>query len=182
MNRKNEQINGREVICIFGSVDGIFILAVILFIAGFILIGIEMVIPGFSLPGISGIICLVIGIFLVADSFVEGAVIALIILALLGLMLAVILGLLSKSKAKLPFVLMDEQRKEKGYISSNDLKYLLGKQGIAVTDLRPTGTGNFDGIEFDVISEGKYIPKDTKLIIFRVQGSKLVVKAVNQTK
>ncbi|MDD3172764.1 MAG: NfeD family protein [Herbinix sp.] len=159
--------------------DGIFLLAIILFVAGFILIGIEMVIPGFSIPGISGIICLVVGIFLVADSFVEGAIIALIILALLGVMLAVILGLLSKSKFKLPFILRDEQKKDKGYISSNDLEYLLGRKGIAITDLRPTGTGNFDGIDFDVISEGKYIPKDTKLVIYKVQGSKLIVKAIN---
>lgn len=163
----------------FGTVDIVFLLAIILFIAGFILIGIEMVIPGFSIPGISGIICLVIAIFLVSDSFVEGAVIALIVLALLGVMLAVILGLLSKSKLRLPFILREEQKKDKGFISSNDLEYLLGRQGIAITDLRPTGTGNFDGIEFDVISEGKYISKDTKLVIYKVQGSKLIVKAVN---
>jgi len=162
-----------------GGFDTLTILAVILFIAGFILIGIEMIIPGFSVPGISGIICLAVGIFLVADSFVEGAIIALIVLALLGAMLAIILGLLSKAKLKSPIILKDEQKKDKGYISSNDLEYLLGKQGVAITDLRPTGTGDFDGIEFDVISEGKYIPKDTKLVIYKVQGSKLIVKAIN---
>ena len=70
----------------------------------------------------------------------------------------------------------EEQNKDKGYISSSDLNYLLGKQGIAASDLRPTGTGDFDGIELDVISEGKYILKGTKLIIDKVQGSKLIVK------
>jgi membrane-bound ClpP family serine protease len=75
-------------------------------------------------------------------------------------------------------ILKDEQNKEKGFISNNDLNYLLGKQGIAITDLRPSGMADFDGIEFDVISEGKYISKDTKLVIYKVQGSKLIVKAV----
>jgi membrane-bound ClpP family serine protease len=154
------------------------IIAIILFIAGFILVGIEMVIPGFSVPGVTGIICLVVAIFLVSDSFVEGAIIALIILALLGIMFAIILGLLSKAKLKSPLILKDEQNKEKGFISNNDLNYLLGKHGVAVTDLRPTGTADFDGIEFDVISEGKYLSKDTKLVIFKVMGSKLVVKQV----
>lgn len=163
----------------FGEMGVTLIIAIILFIAGFILIGIEMAIPGFSIPGVSGIVCLVVAIFLVSDTFVEGAIIALIIMALLGIMFAIILGLLSKAKLKSPIILKDEQNKEKGFISSNDLKYLLGKHGVAITDLRPSGTADFDGIEFDVISEGKYISKDTKLVIYKVQGSKLIVKAIN---
>ncbi len=163
----------------FGEIGATLIIAIILFIAGFILIGIEMAIPGFSIPGVSGIICLVVAIFLVSDSFVEGAIIALVIMALLGIMFAIILGILSKAKLKSPIILKDEQNREKGFISSNDLKYLLGKHGVAVTDLRPSGTADFDGIEFDVISEGKYISKDTKLVIYKVQGSKLIVKALN---
>lgn len=162
----------------FGEMGAVLVIAIMLFIAGFILIGIEMVVPGFSVPGISGIICLVIAIFLVSDSFVEGAVIALVILALLGIMFAIILGVLSKAKLKSPIILKDEQNKEKGYISNSDLNYLLGKEGVAITDLRPSGTADFNGIEFDVISEGKYILKDTKLVIYKVQGSKLIVKAL----
>ncbi len=160
----------------FGEMGTVLVIAIILFIAGFILVGVEMVIPGFGVPGISGILCLVVAIFLISDSFIEGAVIALIVLGLLGIMFAIILGLLSKAKLKSPIILKDEQNKENGFISNSDLNYLLGKQGVAVTDLRPSGTADFDGIEFDVISEGKYIPKDTKLIIYKVQGSKLIVK------
>lgn len=163
----------------FGGIDGLFIFAVVLFIAGFVLIGIEMITPGLHAPGFIGTVCLFIGIFLVSDTVEEGAIITIIVLALLGIMLAVILGLLSKGKLKSPIILKEEQNKDKGYISSSDLNYLLGKAGVATTDLRPTGTGNFDGIEFDVISEGKYITKDTRLVIYKVQGSKLIVKAMS---
>jgi membrane-bound ClpP family serine protease len=159
-----------------GGIDWLFILAIGLFIAGFILVGIEMITPGLHAPGIIGITSLIVAIFLVADTIEEGAIITIIVLALLGIMLAVILGMLSKGKLKSPIILKEEQNKDKGYISSNDLNYLLEKRGIAITDLRPTGVGNFDGIDFDVISEGKYIPKGNKLVIFKVQGSKLVVK------
>ncbi|BCN29129.1 NfeD family protein [Anaeromicropila herbilytica] len=161
-----------------GAIDGVFLIALVLFITGFVLVGIEMIVPGISAPGIIGSICLLVGVFLVSHSILEGAIITIIILALLGIMLAIILALLSKGKLKSPIILKDEQNKDKGYISSSDLNYLLGKQGLAVTDLRPTGTGVFDGIEFDVISEGKYIPKDTKLAIYKVVGSKLIVKAI----
>ena len=156
--------------------DTLMILGIILFIAGFILIAIEMVIPGFGAPGISGIACLIAGVFLTADSVAEGAFITVIVLALLGIMMAVIVWLLSKGKIHSPISLEEEQKKAEGYISSTDLDYLLGKKGIAETDLRPTGVGNFEGVNFDVISEGKYISKGTNLEIIKVNGSKLIVK------
>ena len=163
----------------YGAIDGLIILAIGLFITGFILVGIEMITPGLHAPGIVGTVCLLAAVFMVSDTFVEGAIITIIVLLLLAIMLAVILGLLSNGKLKSPIILEEEQNKDKGYISSGDLKYLLGKQGVALTNLRPTGIGNFEGITFDVISEGNYISKDTKLIIFKVQGSKLIVKALD---
>ncbi len=161
-------------------IDGMSVLGVIFIIAGFVLIGVEMILPGFSLPGISGIICLVASIFINASTVQEGVILTLIIIALLGLMLGIILWLLSKGKIAKPIILTEEQNKEKGYISSNDLKYLLNKRGIAYTDLRPSGVGDFDGINFDVISNGSYISKGTPIIIYEVSGSKLMVKEAKQ--
>ena len=152
------------------------IVAIVLLVAGFVLLGIEMVVPGFSLPGISGIICLVIGVLLAADSVEEGIIITLIVLALLGIMFAVLLWLLSKGKLRSPIILKEEQKAEQGYISSKDLEYLLGKEGTAATDLRPSGMGDFDGVVLDVLSEGTYIDKGTALVINKVKGSRLIVK------
>lgn len=159
-----------------GYIDGITIIGIILMIVGFILVGIEMVLPGFSFPGLGGIACLVISIFLTSKTVEQGIVLTIIIIALLGVMLAIILWLLSKGKISRSIVLTEEQNKEKGYISSNDLNYLLGKQGIAHTDLRPSGIGDFDSVTFDVISECNYIAKGTPIIIKEVKGSKLIVK------
>ena len=158
------------------ALDLLSIIAVILFIAGFVLLAVEVAVPGFGVPGISGIICLVVGIFLAADSFQEGVMITLIILALLGIMCVVLLRLMSSGKIKSPIVLKEEQTRTEGYLSSNDLQYLLGRQGTAATDLRPSGIGEFDGVSFVVISEGTYITRGTPLIIAKVQGSKLIVK------
>lgn len=160
--------------------DGMIWLGIILLIAGFILVGIEMVLPGFSAPGISGIICLLAGVFLLADSVMEAAVITIGVLAVLGILMAVILNLLSRGKIKTPIVLEEEQKKTEGYISSNDLDYLLGRQGVAATDLRPSGSGQFDEVKFDVISEGNYIEKGTKITIIKAAGSKLVVRGEAQ--
>lgn len=156
--------------------EGLSILGIILMIAGFILVGIEMVLPGFSFPGITGIVCLVVSIFINAQTVEEGIIITIVIVAILGVMLAVILGLLSKGKLAKPIILSEELNTEKGYISSKDLNYLLGKEGIASTDLRPSGIGDFEGINFDVITSGNYIVKGTPIIIAEVKGSKLIVK------
>lgn len=160
-------------------IEGLVILGIVLFIVGFILLGIEMVVPGFGVPGISGIICLIIGVFLTADTIEEAIIIILIVLALLAIMFAVILRLLSKGKLKSPIILKDELTTESGFISSNDLNYLLGKRGIASTDLRPAGLGDFDGVEFNIMSESKYITKGTSIEISKVEGSKLIVKEVS---
>ncbi|HBA62827.1 MAG TPA: serine protease [Lachnospiraceae bacterium] len=152
------------------------IAGIILLAAGFVLAGIEMVVPGFSVPGISAIICFIAGIFLLADSVVEAALITIGILGLLGILMAVILFLLSKGKLKSPIVLDEEQNREEGYLSSGDLNYLLGKQGVAVTDLRPAGVADIEGISFDVLSKGNYILKGSRIEIVKVEGAKLVVQ------
>ncbi|MGN1148344.1 MAG: NfeD family protein [Lachnospiraceae bacterium] len=156
--------------------DVLSIIAIILFIAGFVFLAIEVAVPGFGLPGISGIICLVAGVFLAADSFQEGVIITLVVLALLGVMFVILLRLLASGKLKSPLVLKEEQTREEGYISSSDMNFLLGKEGVAVTDLRPSGSGDFDGVKLDVLSEGSYISKGTLLVISKVEGSKLIVK------
>ncbi|NLC18962.1 MAG: serine protease, partial [Clostridiales bacterium] len=69
-----------------------------------------------------------------------------------------------------------ELNTDKGYTSSHNLNYLKGKQGIAITDLRPSGTADFEGMNYDVISEGRYIVKGAKLKVVKVQGSKIIVK------
>jgi len=156
--------------------DAVNLAGILLLVAGFVLVAVEMVMPGFSAPGVSGIVCLVLGVFALADSVMEGAVITIGVLAVLGILAAIILGLLSRGKLKPPIILEEEQNRAGGYLSSSDLKYLLGRQGIAATDLRPSGVGTFDDIHFDVISVGNYISKGTSIKIIKVEGSKLVVK------
>ena len=156
--------------------DGLMVIGMLLLIAGFVLVGTEMVLPGFGTPGITGGICLVAGIFLTADSVETGLTITLIVAVILALMFTVILALFHMKKIKSPIVLQEELKAEKGYLSTSDLEYLVGKEGIAATDLRPAGKCDIEGIIFDVRSEGKYIAKGQKVRIIRIQGNTLIIK------
>lgn len=151
------------------------IIGIILLIAGFVLVGIELVVPGFGAPGISGIICLVAGVFLTADTVEAGIFITVVVIVLLGILMTIIMGFLSQKKFKSPIIL-DEDLKAGAPISSSDLDYLLQKEGIASTDLKPAGKGNFEGIELDIFSEGPYIKKGSPIVISRINQNRLMVK------
>lgn len=156
------------------------IIGIILLIAGFVLVGVEMALPGFGLPGVSGIICLIAGILMTAKTVSDGIVMAIIIIVILGIMLAAIITIMGSKKKKPPFVLGEDVKGEQGFLSSSDLDYLVGKEGVASTDLRPAGKGNFDGIDFDILSEGKYILKDQKIKISKVKDNKLLVTEITE--
>lgn len=156
----------------------ITVVTVLLLIIGFGLIFLEMHIPGFGVPGVLGTISLIMAVALTAQNFAQALIMALAILAVLGAMIGVVLTFFTKGKLFKPLILSDEQNKEHGYISSSDLDYLLGKKGVAITDLRPAGSVDIDGVKFDVISEGEYISLGSKVEIFKVNGVKLLVKKV----
>lgn len=160
--------------------DTVVWIGIILLIAGFVLIGVEMVAPGFGAPGIAGIACLVAGIFLTTDSLEEGIFVTVVVIVILGILVAVMLGLMHYRKFKSPIILDTEVRSEDAYLKSSDLDYLLQKEGTALTDLRPAGKGDFDGIELDILSEGPYIEKGGRIIISRIKGNRLIVKTADE--
>lgn len=153
--------------------DTIMIIGVILLIAGFVLVGIEMIVPGFGAPGILGIICLGAGIFLTADSVENGILITVIVIVILGILMTVIMGFLSHRKSP---IILDADVKAGAPINSSDLEYLLRKEGVAATDLKPAGKGDFDGIELDICSEGQYIKKGSRIVISKISQNRLMVK------
>lgn len=55
---------------------------------------------------------------------------------------------------------------------------LLGKQGVADTDLRPGGFARFDGKKTDVVAQQGYIEKGTRVEVIEVHGSRVVVQKV----
>ncbi len=158
------------------------IIGIIVLIVGFILMAVELVVPGFGLPGIAGIICLLAGVFLTAKTVEEGIFISIIIIVILGILMTVVLGLLSHRKLKSPIILDCEVTGGESFLNSADLNYLLNREGIALTDLRPVGKGEFDGIGLDVYSDGAYIEKGTAVVIHKIMGNRLVVKKIKNKK
>lgn len=152
------------------------IIGIIILIIGFVLAAVELMLPGFGLPGIAGGICLLAGVFLTARTVEEGILIAIVVIVILGILMTVILSLLAHQKVKSPIILDSEVKGPDAFLNSSDLDYLLNREGIALTDLRPVGKGEFDGIGLDVYSDGAYIEKGTSVVICRISENRLLVR------
>jgi membrane-bound ClpP family serine protease len=143
---------------------------------GFFLVIVEMFHPGFGVPGIFGGILLIAGVALTATSVIEVLIMLVFIISVLGVMLTIVLRSATKGRLSKRLILRETQKKEAGYIGTEDLKYFVGQKGVTITILRPAGTADFNGIKLDVVSEGEFISKDRKVEIIKVEGRRIVVR------
>ena len=73
-------------------------------------------------------------------------------------------------------ILSTQLKKDKGYIAATDRASLLGREGVAVTKLRPSGMIEVDHEKIDAVTSGEFIEKDSRIKIIRVEGRKIIVK------
>lgn len=164
-----------------------------IFVLGVALIAAEIfVIPGFGVPGILGILLVLFSLsfsFLYNNGldFTEVSwtrVLRALAIVTVSMATAILLvvwlarHLLTGKKAH-PFVDDTTQDSSLGYTAvSNDLKVLVGKIGIAVTDLRPSGYIEIDGKKLDGEALQGFIPKGQEVKIHSIRSINLMVEPI----
>lgn len=154
----------------------------VLLVIGLGLLIFEIFTPGFHIPGAVGIVLIILAVALTAHTLTQAVMLIALVVVILSV--AFILALRSASRGRLyrsPLVLKDQQKKAHGYLSVDDMHYLIGKTGMAGSLLRPAGVGEFDGVRLDVVTESEYIQKDTPIEIIAVHGRRIVVRAVKSS-
>lgn len=58
------------------------------------------------------------------------------------------------------------------------LAELVGKEGVALTPLRPAGTVEVDGRPVDVVTDGEYVERGSRVRVVVVRGSRVQVESV----
>jgi len=164
-------------------------LDIILFIIGLILLAAEIfVIPGFGVAGIGGILLILISLFLSltpSGPFFNFESISLAFVQLAGalaaafILILVLAKFLPKSRSFSKLILDESEKSEKGFVSYPSEKNLIGAEGIALTTLRPAGTAEINGKRVDVITDSEYVQQGSRIIVERVEGIKVVVKAIS---
>ncbi|NVK84435.1 MAG: nodulation protein NfeD [Cytophagia bacterium] len=160
------------------------------FFIGLILIALEIfVIPGFGVAGIAGIVCVVgslIFMMLGNDIFdfeyvpageITKAATAVGAGVFGSMLLLIILGYrFTESKMFQRVALVATQKKDEGYIATFYKEDMVGKEGMAVTILRPSGRVEIDDEIYDAYTRGEYVERGTKVVVVSQQGASLQVR------
>ena len=153
--------------------------------SGFALLVLEIfVIPGFGLAGVLGIGALLAGLSL--SLIGGGATWEFAALAMGRVLISVLLALaasllLLRFLPRLPFgrqlILETGLAAGEGYASApeSDNRWL-GKNGSALSPLRPAGIAVIDGERVDVVSDGEFIDAGMPIVVTRVDGNRIVVR------
>jgi membrane-bound ClpP family serine protease len=149
-----------------------------LIIVGIILIALEIfIIPGFGITGIAGLLMMIGGVFMVADTFAEGVLYLIITFLATGLLvyIGIKTGRLKKLWGKI--TLGEKQNIQEGYLAPKpEYAHYLGKTGTALTLLRPAGSALIDDERVDVVTDGSFIAKDSRIKVISVEGTRIIVR------
>ena len=159
---------------------------ILVFGAGLVLLGVEvLVIPGFGIFGILGGIAVFAGLYLsllgslptTPDFTRAGLVLTTSVLLILVTAWALLRSLPGSSRlARSGILLFQRTDRDVGYESAPERLDLVGHEGTAITDLRPSGTALFGDERIDVVSESEWIPQGTPIRVVSAEGYRHVVR------
>lgn len=152
--------------------------SVILLAAGLVLIMIEIFVPGFGIFGILGLAAMIGSIALASEDVVTGLInmgIALVVTVIVALILA---RFMNKKGVWNQFVLREGVPVTEMETMIQKKSELIGKKGVTVTPLRPSGTVKIDGKHYDVVSIGSFVDKGSPVQVENVDGPRIVVSEI----
>lgn len=157
---------------------------VILLGLGLVALGVEVfLLPGFGVAGVLGV-CFLLGAVVLAmlGSAPSGGDIS-TALAVLGASLVITMSVFFAWLRHLPsshrfagLLLKQQTHRSEGYISAPQRDELIGRDGVALTDLRPAGVAEVDGERMDVVSEGDFVMAGAAVTVVRAEGYRHVVR------
>jgi membrane-bound serine protease (ClpP class) len=149
---------------------------VILFVLGVVLLLIEAVIPNFGIFGLSGMAAIVTSIVLSVGDTGLGLRMVVIALFLTAIIIMASLRFLKRTGLWSQIVLQFSETIDQGYVGPANLSHLVGKDGITITSLRPSGTAEIEGKRIDVVSEGGFVAQGATVTVTFVEGTRVVVR------
>ena len=151
-------------------------LCIALLIVGIIFLLLEMWLPGFEFFAIIGLVALAVSAVL-AVLYVPGG------WFIVAGQLVVVAGFI----AHMYRFMKRKQLQGKLILSENldappttDLDYLVGREGKAVSTLKPYGEADFNGVRMEVSSYGPMIAKGTKICVLKIESNKIVVRPAEE--
>ncbi|MEX0856452.1 MAG: NfeD family protein [Gemmatimonadota bacterium] len=165
---------------------------VLIFSAGVVLLLVEaFLIPGVGVFAALGTLAVLTGVFMsllgglpTTGDFTRAGGVLLWAIALVMLSSWVLLKRLPENRrlTNLGIFLGQQTSRDTGFVSQERRADLLGAEGVAITDLRPSGTGQFADERVDVVSESEWIEHGSPIRIVASEGYRHVVRALPTSK
>lgn len=148
-------------------------------------IGLGLMIAEFFIPGgVLGIlgIAAVLGSILLAGGDLQTTAVSILIAMIAATSGMVILVKFFGKRLSLfkRIILSDATDTKSGYVSTANRPELIGQMAITATELRPSGTIIFGDERIDAVSEGRYIGRAKNVKIIKVEGSRIVVRELEE--
>lgn len=125
-----------------------------------------------------GLVLMLLGLVFPTNDLLLGAGVASALV--LGIMTSFLsLRIFPKRDMWEKLTLRDRLTRETGYSSMNETySALVGQQGKAMTDMRPSGTIEIDNKRYSAITNGTWVKKNALIEVESVNGTRILVKEV----
>ena len=151
------------------------IFPIVLQIIGIIIIMAEIIIPSGGLLTLLAVAVLAFSLYSVFSAVSMAVGFAFVVADLIIIPIVVMVGF--KVLAKSSITLKSNLSSKLGVNAQKDsLRPYIGQTGVTITDLRPSGIATIKKERLDVVTEGKYLDKETPIIVVSVTGNQIIVK------
>jgi membrane-bound serine protease (ClpP class) len=157
-------------------------LPVCLVLVGLIAVIVELFVPAAGLVGLLGLGSIIGGVVTAYRDYgvVMGSVMLVSALVLVPLLIILYFKIFPRTFIGRRLILHDTQERERGFASYTAARYedLLGKEGTAVTVLRPSGSIMIEERKYSVVTGGDFVDAGSRVRVIKVEGSRIIVKGV----
>ena len=148
--------------------------AAVAVILGIVLLAAEiLVIPGFGVVGVLGVISTLAGGAMAWTKL--GPLWGLLAILVSAAAAGAFIWAFPRTRLGRKFLLDESHAGLRA--AAEDLASLLGREGTALTTLRPAGTAEIGDRRVDVVTDGIYLEAGTRVRVARVEGARVVVEA-----
>ncbi len=149
---------------------------------GLILCIIELFVPGFGVFGILGSIFVIGSVIARMMMGGTGYQLVIMIITVMIILALAVLGLVAMSKLKWihsPFIEKQTTLPTNYHKEIENLQMLVGKSGVAITNLSPIGHALIDNVDYEVLGD-EYISANTYIKVVKVEDKNIYVTKDNR--
>lgn len=156
---------------------------VLVLFAGLVLLCVELfVLPGFGVAGILGLLALIAGVAWTllgpAPGMGDVALAATAVISAATLLGVGLWAVISSRRGGYSALFGGSMDRARGYLAAPPRPELEGMDGVALTDLRPSGTAQVAGERLDVVADGSWVSAGTPVRVVSSEGYRHVVRAL----